>query len=264
MPITGWRTNFTTRNKGQHEESSCVSRMRQRRTNENRLGAVSLFVADEHGADLGNIGGVTPPRAPDAGDEEYRGLLHLRPGVGGAMHGALWLPVRCRALRAPLTIAADRVRAVRGFFRSTPNRTFLTYPVIVVIWQAVETRGRLNANPWGLGLMAWGYLQFRLVGRYRQRHGTGTRGFGGGNMPDRLLQHGPFAFTRNPMYLGHLIFLWGLVSAFHSALARIVFAANTVWFPRRVLKDEELPGRTFGWDYRDYVSRVKRWVPFVY
>ena len=57
-------------------------------------------------------------------------------------------------------------------------------------------------------------------------------------MPDRILDHGPYRFTRNPMYLGHLIFLAGLAITFWSWFALILLAARAVWFHCRVLQDE--------------------------
>jgi len=46
----------------------------------------------------------------------------------------------------------------------------------------LRSRGRVAARHswieiWGLPLLAWGYLQYRLVGNYRSREGGGGRGF---------------------------------------------------------------------------------------
>ena len=151
---------------------------------------------------------------------------------------------------------------LRRFLTSTPRRTFFLYPLLVV---AVETlRGADIGIPQlaFLPLLAWGYLQYRLTGAYRRRHEAGSRGFG--ELPDRLLQGGVYAFTRNPMYLGLLIFLVGLALSFWSALGAAILLANAVWFHRRVLKDEALLRGKFGGEYEAYCRRVKRWIPFLF
>lgn len=55
--------------------------------------------------------------------------------------------------------------------RSTSFRTFVLYPVLIVAWELLLNDGRLRLQPWFLPLLAWGYLQYRLVGRYRIRRG---------------------------------------------------------------------------------------------
>jgi protein-S-isoprenylcysteine O-methyltransferase Ste14 len=65
------------------------------------------------------------------------------------------------------------------------------------------------------------------------------------------------------MYLGHLIFFAGLALLL-SGLAWVVFAAYALWFDRRVREDEASLAAQFGEPYRDYLRRVKRWIPAVY
>src|SRR2546429_1250489 len=91
--------------------------------------------------------------------------------------------------------------------RSTSFRTFILYPVLVLAWELAINDGKLRLQPWFLPLLAWGYLQYFLVGRYRIRRGGGGPGMD--TPPDRLGTGGPFALCRNPMYLGHIIFLAG-------------------------------------------------------
>ena len=65
------------------------------------------------------------------------------------------------------------------------------------------------------------------------------------------------------MYLGHLIFMFGLAVTFRSLAALVLLLIHIPWFHARVLKDEaHLPER-FGAPYLDYKARVKRWIPFV-
>ena len=148
--------------------------------------------------------------------------------------------------------------AIYRFFERTPNRTFLIYPLCVIAFE-LAVRGKLMFVPWGLILLAWGYLQYRLAGNYRVRHGGGGPGIT--VPPERIVTEGAYAFTRNPMYLGHLIFLLGLAVTFWSWLALALFAVYAVWFHRRVLDDEARLRVLFGARFADYQMRVNRWIP---
>jgi protein-S-isoprenylcysteine O-methyltransferase Ste14 len=142
---------------------------------------------------------------------------------------------------------------------STSNRTFVLWPVLLACAEALIQQGVPRIQLWALPLLAWGYLQYHLVGRYRLREGRGGPGIS--VPPERLVIGGPYRFCRNPMYLGHLIFLAGLALFLESWLAAAVFACHLVWFDRRVRDDEARLAALFGEPYRDYVARVKRWIP---
>ena len=142
---------------------------------------------------------------------------------------------------------------------STSFRTFVLYPVLIVAWELLLNDGRLRLEPWFLPLLAWGYLQYRLVGRYRIRRGGGGPGMD--TPPERLVTGGPFALCRNPMYLGHIIFLAGLALSLQSWLAAALAVGTAVWFQFRVRRDERRLEERFGEPYREYAARVKRWVP---
>ena len=141
----------------------------------------------------------------------------------------------------------------------TPVQTFILCPLAVIAVELVLNRGRLTIVPWGLPLLAWGYLQYRLVGNYRLPRAGGTSGMD--VPPERILAVGPYRYTRNPMYLGHLIFLTGLALTFWSWFALVLLVARAIWFHRRVLHDEERLEKLFGAEYTDYRGRVKRWIP---
>jgi protein-S-isoprenylcysteine O-methyltransferase Ste14 len=79
--------------------------------------------------------------------------------------------------------------------------------------------------------------------------------------PDRIIASGPYRYTRNPMYLGHLIFMMGLALALWSWFALILFATRAAWFHRRVLRDEQRLEAHFGSKYAAYRSKVNRWIP---
>ena len=87
----------------------------------------------------------------------------------------------------------------------------------------------MNPKACGTPLLAWGYLQYRFVGRYRHPRAGGASGMD--RPPERIIASGPYRYTRNPMYLGHLIFLTGLAICFGFAAAML--AASSALFAKR-------------------------------
>ena len=149
--------------------------------------------------------------------------------------------------------------ALLRFLARTPVRTFVLAPIAVAAFEFAMRGRALIFDPLGLPLLAWGYLQYRLVGRYRIARGGGGPGLE--VPPERLVTSGPYRFTRNPLYLGHLIFFAGLAVTFRSYFALALFLGHAVWFDRRVRADESRLAARFGTDYTDYMGRVRRWLP---
>ena len=155
-------------------------------------------------------------------------------------------------------MSTDPSGALASLARSSPRQTFVLMPLLTL---AVELllRRRVRLRPEWIPLCAAGYALYRGAGEYRRARHAGPPGFE--RPPDRLLTTGPYALSRNPMYLGHLLFLSGLALATGSPVA----AAGLLWQWRRlggrVAIDEERLERIFGDEYREYVGRVPRWVP---
>ena len=150
-------------------------------------------------------------------------------------------------------------RAAARWLSSTSSRTYILWPILLFSAEAALQQGLPRIQLWALPLLAWGFLQYRLVGDYRLREGGG--GPGVSIPPERLVIGGPYRFCRNPMYLGHLIFFAGLAFALDSWLAAALFAFHVAWFDRRVRDDEARLAALFGDPYREYLVRVKRWIP---
>ena len=155
-----------------------------------------------------------------------------------------------------MTPIVDRVLKL---LRWTPLRTFVLYPLIALAGELFLNSGSLRLEPLFLPLMLWGYLQYRLCGLYRIKHGGGGPGLE--TPPERLVSTGPYAYTRNPMYLGHIIFLTGLSLTLKSLLAALITVATALWFHFRVRGDEQSFVQLLGAPYIDYTARVKRWLP---
>ena len=158
-----------------------------------------------------------------------------------------------------------RPKTLKRWLKSTSNRTFALYPVLVFLFEYLWHGGRIHFIGWnllfGIPLLIWGYGQYRLSGNYRERVGGGGPGID--IPPVRMVDQGIYAYTRNPMYLGHMIFMLGLAITFWSWAALLLLAFHIFWFQQRVREDEERLIQIFGPPYADYQQRVKRWIPFV-
>jgi protein-S-isoprenylcysteine O-methyltransferase Ste14 len=76
-----------------------------------------------------------------------------------------------------------------------------------------------------------------------------------------LATSGPFAYVRNPLYLGTLITAAGLVVAAREVWLVLVFAAVfvLVYLPAIELEEQHL--RTIFPGYADYAARIQRFLP---
>lgn len=103
----------------------------------------------------------------------------------------------------------------------------------------------------GLGLDLWAY-------RVMQAAGTHAEPF---KPTMTIVSHGPFRFTRNPMYVGFLLSYTGLALIF--ALEWGILALPVLWFTldRVVVRREEAYlTRKFGPIYTEYLARTRRWI----
>jgi len=152
------------------------------------------------------------------------------------------------------------VRSLRRWLKSTSNRTFVVWPVVLLAAEALLQQGMPVIHWWALPLLAWGYLQYRLVGNLRAREGGGGPGIA--IPPDRIVRQGPYRFVRNPMYLavaatilGQALLLgrWLLIG--YAAL----FLAVVATFVR--VYEEPTLRRRYGAEYDAYCARVPGWLP---
>lgn len=135
----------------------------------------------------------------------------------------------------------------------------MLFPVLSLAAASLAARGRPAVHPAGVPLLIGGFLLYRGAGRHRQRAGNTGSGFA--DLPERLVTDGPYALTRNPMYLGHFVFLTGLVMVTRSPVA--VAAAVLQWrrFDARARADERRLEPLFGPQYTAYRGHVARWLP---
>jgi protein-S-isoprenylcysteine O-methyltransferase Ste14 len=90
---------------------------------------------------------------------------------------------------------------------------------------------------------------------------TRTTGTVGGTF---LINIGPFAFVRNPLYVGNMLIYFG-IGVMSMALFPWLLAGATVWFYLQyfliVLGEEEYLRGHFGADYDEYYRSVPRFFP---
>ena len=103
----------------------------------------------------------------------------------------------------------------------------------------------------GLLVIAWGLLTFlRAHTAIMPHHSAST-----------LVTHGPYRFTRNPMYLGMTLLYLGLTLRANMGWPLLLLPVVLWTLYRLVISREEryLSG-AFGAAYDDYRRRVRRWI----
>jgi len=132
---------------------------------------------------------------------------------------------------------------------------------LVLLWSLhpieVQRPFDLRVPPWdvplilGAALLIAGRLQFR-------RNNSEIHTFA---TPRNLVTSGIFRFTRNPMYLGFALVLFGgalYVNFWCAYLVPLVFIAAANWW--YIPAEERNLRAAFGNDYAAYTSRVRRWI----
>ncbi|HRN70928.1 MAG TPA: isoprenylcysteine carboxylmethyltransferase family protein [Candidatus Woesebacteria bacterium] len=76
---------------------------------------------------------------------------------------------------------------------------------------------------------------------------------------DTLITTGPFAFSRNPIYLGLIVMVTGYFLALQSYLILLVLLPLD-YFWRAIVVEEALLQKYFGETYLQYKKKVRRWV----
>jgi protein-S-isoprenylcysteine O-methyltransferase Ste14 len=103
----------------------------------------------------------------------------------------------------------------------------------------------------GVALMVWALMTLSRAGTtFEPNKGA-----------DRLVTDGPFAWRRNPIYLGHVLILLGLAQVTYNvwfAILAPVYALAVFWLA--ILPEERHLEERFGDAYRAYKERTRRWL----
>lgn len=137
-------------------------------------------------------------------------------------------------------------------------RSYTPIPFLLVM--IVFARPTLASLVWG-GMMVLLGEGLRFWGVSIAGSETRTTGRVGGTY---LITSGPFAFVRNPLYVGNLL-LYGGIGIMSLALFPWLFIAAVAWFSVQyyliVTQEEEYLLQEFGDAYTHYRAHVPRFVP---
>jgi len=148
-------------------------------------------------------------------------------------------------------------------------RSFTPLPVLaVLVWLLWRSRGTPGpggpeVDAWlnGVGLAAAAAgqaLRFYTLGQVPE----GTSGQGSALEARTLNTQGPYAWVRNPLYLGNLGICLGLMFVAHDAW---VYALGLAFFFGEyffiIRAEEDFLSQQFAGAYAAYQARVPRWVP---
>ncbi|WP_299442760.1 isoprenylcysteine carboxylmethyltransferase family protein [uncultured Rhodospira sp.] len=102
----------------------------------------------------------------------------------------------------------------------------------------------------GLAFAGWAVLRFQRVGTNVHPHGEATV----------LVTDGPFARSRNPMYLSIVITFVGVAILMGTVTPWVGPVIMAVWLDWFIRREERHLLDAFGGDYDSYRSRVRRWI----
>jgi len=109
--------------------------------------------------------------------------------------------------------------------------------------------------PIGLLLIIWANYSLLHIGKISLRNREPMQ------RPSNLILVGPYRFTRNPIYLGALLMLLGLVIVWSSVFTAFLMILVYIIFRYIFIKREEIIlEEEFGDEYRDFKKRVRRWL----
>ena len=80
----------------------------------------------------------------------------------------------------------------------------------------------------------------------------------------QLIQEGPYAFVRHPMYFGWWVSMLGLTLLYPVWALFILFISSVASSAGRVRREETTLAKRFGNDWVAYKKRTKSIIPFVY
>lgn len=148
-----------------------------------------------------------------------------------------------------------------GLARVLPPTYFLLALVAMTLlhflWP-IHRYGELPLTLIGIAPLVLGIALNVAADREFKRHQTTVKPF---EQSSALITAFPFSISRNPMYLGITLMLLGIALLFGTVSALLPAAAFVILMDRRFVRVEErmLAGK-FGHEWKEYCTRVRRWL----
>jgi protein-S-isoprenylcysteine O-methyltransferase Ste14 len=145
--------------------------------------------------------------------------------------------------------------------RITPDGYFITLLALAILSHAIFPMARIIFFPFsliGIILIIIGLFLTLWINSLLLKYRTTLKPFG---MPSFLITSGPFKFSRNPLYLGMAIALFG-VNIFLGSFSPFIFSIIFIILIDRLIipVEEKNLEKTFGKNYVGYKREVRRWI----
>jgi protein-S-isoprenylcysteine O-methyltransferase Ste14 len=121
----------------------------------------------------------------------------------------------------------------------------------LIAWASSEAMRWVGFSIMVLAIVWTGYAQFAMGSSWR---------IGIPEKATMLRTEGPFAVSRNPIFLGMLAFVAGLTIWSPSAVTLALLGAAYISLEVQIRGEEAFLDRAHGQAYRDYHARVRRWI----
>jgi protein-S-isoprenylcysteine O-methyltransferase Ste14 len=80
----------------------------------------------------------------------------------------------------------------------------------------------------------------------------------------QIIQSGPYAFVRNPMYFGWWVAMAGLVLVYPTWVVLLFLIFSVVSFTGRARREEKALAERFGQAWTEYKQRTRFLIPYIY
>jgi len=137
--------------------------------------------------------------------------------------------------------------------------------LFATVWDFVQFQGMIYrfdiVNVVGLGLFSIG-VSIRIVARR-----TLGKYFSSGlktTEKHELIKHGIYKHIRHPAYLGSLLLSPGIALIFSSLYGFFLMLGLIPCFIYRMKIEDSMLIKKFGDDYREYMEKTKKIIPFIY
>lgn len=137
--------------------------------------------------------------------------------------------------------------------------------LFVTVWDFVQVQGMVYSfgivNVVGLGLFLIGFsirrVAKRTLGEY---YSYGLRTLSN----HELIKHGIYKYVRHPISLAAIIYSMGIPLVFSSLYGFLLMLGLIPLFLYRIRIEESMLLEKFGNEYREYMKKTKKIIPFVY